>query len=343
MLNPILMKMSLHPLEAFEQKWLLLLLLLIPAMVAWLYLRRKRRSAWMELPAVDFFGIELKSGRIRYRWLPVALRMLAIALAIIALSRPVSETKREDVTTEGIDIIFAIDISSSMLARDFKPDRLQAVKEVAQEFVDARPNDRFGVVAFSGESFTLCPLTLDYILVKEQIASLKTGMVEDGTAIGDGLTTAINRLRESEAKSKVIILLTDGENNRGFIDPKTSAEIAKVMGIRVYTVGAGTNGKAYQPVAIAPNGNFIFDYADVRIDEALLKHIANGTGAKYFRATNKEALQQTYREIDQLEKTRMDVSVFKRKHDEFSFYLWLALGLILFEFLLRVLIFKQLP
>jgi Ca-activated chloride channel family protein len=230
-----------------------------------------------------------------------------------------------------------------MLARDFKPDRLEAVKEVALEFIDARPNDRFGVVAFSGESFTLCPLTVDYILVKEQIKSLKTGMVEDGTAIGDGLSTAINRLRESEAKSKVIILLTDGESNRGFIDPNTAAEIARVMGIRVYTIGAGTNGKAYQPVAISPTGTFIYDYADVRIDEALLKRIAVMTNAKSFRATNKEALRETYAEIDQLEKTRIDVSVFKRKHDEFAAYLWLALALLLIEFVLRYKVFKSIP
>lgn len=335
--------MKLYPLEAFVDKWLLALLLLIPLLAVWYMLRRKRQQAWFEMPSADFFGLSLSSWRTRYQWLPFALRLLAYIFIIIALARPQTESKREDVTTEGIDIVFAIDISTSMLARDFKPDRLEAVKEVALEFIDERPYDRFGLVAFSGESFTLCPLTVDYILVKEQIKNLKTGMVEDGTAIGDGLSTAINRLRESDSKSKVIILLTDGENNRGFIDPNTAAEIAKVMGIRVYTIGAGTNGKAYQPVAISPNGSFIYDYADVRIDNALLKRIASMTNAKSFRATNKDALRETYEEIDQLEKTRIDVSVFKRRHDEFAPYLWLALAFLLIEFVLRNNVFKSIP
>lgn len=335
--------MKINPFDIFEDKVVLILLALIPLMIAAYCFFRKRRQPWFVLPSADFFGLSANTLKIRLHWIPFALRMMALTLIIIALARPVSESRREDITTEGIDIVFAIDISSSMLARDFKPDRLEAVKEVAKEFVDARPNDRFGIVAFSGESFTACPLTVDYILVKQQIEMLKTGLVEDGTAIGDGLATAINRLRESTSSSKVIILLTDGENNRGFVDPNTAAEMAKVLGIRVYTIGAGTNGRAYQPVALAPNGSFIYDYADVKIDEALLKRIASVTNAKMFRATDKQALRNTYNEIDQLEKTKMDVSVFKRKHDEFSVFLWLALVLIFAEFLLRTQIFKSLP
>ena len=222
------------------------------------------------------------------------LRMLVVALLIIIIARPQSSSSFKNITTEGIDIVVALDISSSMLSKDFSPTRIDAAKKVASSFIDSRPNDRIGVVIFSSQAFTQCPLTTDHAVIKNLLAQVHTGMIEDGTAIGDGLATAVSRLKDDNAKSKVVILLTDGVNNTGSIAPLTAAEIAKVFNIRVYTIGVGTRGKALSPVAIMPDGTVQYAPADVEIDEDLLKNIASSTGGQYFRATDNESLTKIY-------------------------------------------------
>jgi Ca-activated chloride channel homolog len=274
-----------------------------------------------------------KSFRLYLLHLPFVLRMLVLALLIVALARPQSTSRTQDVTIEGIDIVVALDISGSMLAEDFKPNRMEAAKETAIEFVNMRPGDRIGLTIFSGESFTMVPLTTDHELLKDMLRTVHTGMVEDGTAIGDGLATAINRLRESDAISKVIILLTDGINNTGVIDPLTAAEIAQMYNIRVYTVGVGSSG----PVPYPFQTPFGVQYRDVEIpvDEALLKEMAEMTGGLYFWADNQAALTEIYTEIDQLERSKIDVIEFARKSDEYLPLVLLALLLAGLEFVLR--------
>jgi Ca-activated chloride channel family protein len=236
-----------------------------------------------------------------------------------------------------------MDLSPSMLARDFKPNRLESAKKVAMEFIDGRKNDRIGLVVFSGESFTQCPLTVDHSVLKNLLSAAEPNFLADGTAIGMGLATAVNRLRESKSTSKVIILITDGENNAGSVSPLTAAEIAQLYGIRVYTIGVGTRGMAYSPAYRYPNGEFGFDYVEVRIDEPLLKKIAEMTDAQYFRATNNEALMDIYKKIDQLEKTRFDVTEFRRKHEEFWPLVLLAALLLFTEWLLRNTLMRSIP
>ena len=276
------------------------------------------------------------------RHLPFALRAAAFALLVVALARPQDVEQNVRTNTEGIDIMLAIDVSGSMLARDFKPDRITAAKEVAGSFIADRYGDRIGLVAFAGEAFTQSPLTTDQSTLQTLLARIRSGLIEDGTAIGNGLATAINRLRESDAKSKVIILLTDGVNNQGQIAPMTAAEIAKAQGIRVYTIGVGTEGMAPYP-AIDMFGNLTFVNQKVEIDEKVLKAISDMTGGRYFRATDKEKLKAVYDEINQLEKSKIEVMKHISYHELFLTWALAALGLLFAEFLLSNLVLKRIP
>jgi Ca-activated chloride channel family protein len=260
---------------------------------------------------------------------------------ITATARPQTNMSRQDISVEGIDIILATDISSTMLAEDLKPNRLEAAKKVAIEFISGRPDDRIGLVVFSGESFTQCPLTSDHAKLMNLYNEVKFGMIDDGTAIGDGLATAVSRLKESKAISKVIILLTDGVNNTGALDPQSAAEIASLYGIRIYTIGAGTIG--YAPAPVRTPFGMQYQQMEVKIDEPLLKKISAMTNGKYFRATNNKKLEAIYKEIDQLEKSKIDVTEFRRKKEEFLFFA--LIGLILFgiEIILRYTLYRSLP
>lgn len=266
--------------------------------------------------------------------IPYALRTLTIGLLTIAAARPQSSSSVEDLTREGIDIVLSMDLSASMLSKDFDPNRLEASKTVATDFVNDRPNDRIGVVAYEGEAFTQIPLTTDQRVVMNGIGELQTGLLEGGTAIGMGLATAVNRLKDSEAESKVVILLTDGVNNAGKIEPLDAAQLAKLNDIRVYTIGVGTIGKARSPVAKMGN-QFQYDWVEVEIDETVLRDIAKLTGGRYFRATNGEKLASIYTEIDELEKTRFNVLRYNQKTEEFLPYGIAAVLAFFIEFLLR--------
>lgn len=269
------------------------------------------------------------------------LRLIILTLLIVAFARPQSSLSRQDISIEGIDLMIALDVSGSMLAMDFKPDRLEAAKEVAIEFIDGRQNDRIGLVIFSGEAFTQCPLTTDHSVLKNLFRDIKSGMIEDGTAIGDGLATAVNRLRGSKAISKVIILLTDGVSNMGSLDPRSAAEIAKLYGLRIYTIGIGSIGQAPYPVQ-TPFG-MQTQMMKVEIDEPLLKEIAQMSDGKYFRATNNAKLRAIYQEIDKMEKSKIDVTEFRKKKEEFLPLVLIALGLLVLEFCLRYLYVKNIP
>ncbi|MCZ4408515.1 VWA domain-containing protein [Cryomorphaceae bacterium 1068] len=274
---------------------------------------------------------------------PLLLRSLGLAMVIIALARPQSSLSWQNTSTEGIDIVVAMDISASMLAQDFKPNRLESSKQVAIDFIEARPNDRMGLVVYEGESFTQSPLTTDHRVLVNLFKDIKTGMVQGGTAIGMGLATAVNRLRDSDAKSKVIILLTDGDNNAGSIAPLTAAEIAKSFGIRVYTIGVGSEGRALSPVAVYPDGRYKYDYVEVKIDEPTLKEIAKMTDGAYFRATDEKALAKIYAQIDRLEKTKINVTEHSRKAEEYYFIALIGSLLLLSEFFFRKTILQMLP
>ena len=319
-----------------------LLLLLIPAIGGYWFIRKPARETFMRIPSLEFLGGG-KSWRVwMYQFLP-ALRMFAFSAFVIALARPQISLKEEEVKAEGIDIMMIMDLSSSMLAQDFKPDRLSVSKEVAAEFVDKRIYDRIGLAVFAGESFTQCPLTTDHRVLKDFLANLQCGMLEDGTAIGMGLAAGINRLKDSEAKSKVLILLTDGVNNTGYIQPITAAEIALEYDVKIYTIGVGSQGNALSPLSRRSDGRYVFGMTKVEIDEALLTEIANMTGGKYFRATSQEGLQKIYEEIDTLEKTEMEINVFKRYTEEFRRFLIIGLALLLLEVLLRFTVLRSLP
>lgn len=270
------------------------------------------------------------------------LRTLTMALLIVAMARPQTKMSSEKVSTEGIDIVLALDISSSMLAQDFEPNRLRAACDVATDFISGRPNDRIGLVVFAGESFTQCPITTDHKVILEALKKVESGIIEDGTAIGMGLATAADRLKDSDSKSKVVILLTDGENNQGIIDPKTAAEIASSLGIRVYTIGVGTEGMAPYPVKDR-FGRTRLQSVKVTIDEELLEYIANLTGVSYYRANNEGKLKDIFEEIDHLEKTRIEVASFTRYAEEFFPLAIAALVLLVIEQLLNLLIIRRLP
>lgn len=313
-------------------------LLIIPATILWYIFRHKKQEAPVRYSDTSGFDNLPRSWKVYARHLLFVLQMAALGLLIVAIARPQSSSTSQTSNIEGIDIILAQDISGSMLARDLKPDRLEASKKVAADFVEGRPTDRMGLVVFAGESFTQVPLTTDHGIMLNMLKELKTGMIEDGTAIGDGLATAINRLKDSEAISKVIILLTDGLNNAGSVDPYTAAELAKLYGIRVYTVGVGNYGTAPFPV----NTIFGTQYQQMRveIDEKLLTTIANSSGGKYFRATSNQKLDEIYDEIDRLERSKIEVTEFRHLHEEFYPLVAWALALLLLEFILRKTVFR---
>ncbi|MBN1768014.1 MAG: VWA domain-containing protein [Prolixibacteraceae bacterium] len=317
-----------------------LLLGLIP-LVAWYIFRQKKLSASLQISTIRGFAGAPKTWKHYLRHLIFVSRILVLALLIVVLARPQSSDSWENQTTEGIDIVMAIDVSTSMLARDLKPDRLEAAKDVATQFIAGRPYDRIGLVVFAGESFTQCPLTTDHAVVTNLLRETQTGIIEDGTAIGNGLATSVNRLKESDAVSRVVILLTDGENNRGEVPPLTAAEIAKTFGIRVYTIGVGIEGTAPYPVQ-TPFGTRI-QQVQVKIDEETMQSIADITGGKYFRATDNEKLKMIYDEIDQLEKAKIEVKEFSRKDEEFQPFALTALALLLLGLLLKISVFRNIP
>jgi len=325
----------------FSQPTYFWLLLLVPALIVFeLFIGRKKKP---QIMYSGFESFQKKPVTFRERLLqaPFILRSVAITMIIIALARPQSSSKSSNVTSEGIAIILAMDLSGSMLAEDLKPNRIEAAKKTALEFVDARKNDMIGLVVFSGESFSQCPLTSDHAMVKNLIKEMHSGMLIDGTALGEGLATAIARIKDSPAKSKVIILLTDGVNNMGSVAPVTAGEIARTFGIRVYTIGVGTKGMAPYPVKTPFGIQYINQ--EVQIDEDVLKEISSSTDGRYFRATDSKSLKRIYEEIDQLEKTKVEVSEFKRYSEEFLPWLFAAALIFGIELLLRYSILKTLP
>lgn len=314
------------------------LLLLIPLLI-WYFRRHKKQHAHITAPSTLPYGDFLKANNVGQHIL-FGLLCATFASLILAMARPQTSLSFEKTKTEGIDIVIALDISSSMLAQDFSPDRLEAAKQVGMEFISHRPNDRIGLVLFSGESFTQCPLTTDQRILLNLFSEVKNNdAIDTGTAIGNGLATAINRLRKSDAKSKIIILLTDGENNRGSIDPETAAELAEKLNIKVYTVGIGRNGIARTPVP-QPNGQVIYYNVPVKIDEQLLQKIAQTTNGRYFRATSKTKLKEIYAEIDKMEKTVIEKDRHTQKNESYHIFAFIALGLLSLYLLLKLLIIK---
>lgn len=324
----------------FAHPYFFLLLLLVPLAIG-LYLWREKRPATFTLSTIGAFRGRKVSWRTRLCWLPFALALLAFISGVVALARPQSSNAYSTESTEGINIVLALDISGSMLAKDLQPNRFEAAKSVAGEFVSSRPYDNIGLVVFAGESYTQCPLTTDHAVLLNMINSVEMGLVNDGTAIGSGLATAVNRLKEIKEGSKVVILLTDGTNNAGTIAPVTAAEIAASFGIRVYTIAVGTMGEALFPIQTYLGVEYV--KMPVEIDEASLKQIASATGGLYFRATDNNSLHKIYEEIDQLEKVKMKVESFTQKEELFPPYLWAALILLFAALLLRSTLFRRMP
>ncbi len=316
------------------------LLALIP-LIAWYVYRHRTLYAPVQFSGTARFGEGFRNYKYYLRHLPFTLRVLVLALLIMVVARPQSINRWKNVSTEGIDIVIALDISGSMLSLDFSPDRIGAAKSLATEFISGRPYDRMGLVVFSAESFTQCPLTSDHAALINLMRDVKSGMIDDGTAIGLGLANAVNRLKDSKSLSKVIILLTDGVNNTGSIAPLTAAEIAKNFGIRVYTIGIGTQGTAKYPVQT----QFGIQYQDmeVQIDEDILRKIAGLTGGKYFRATDNEKLRSIYKEIDKLEKSKIETREYSKKQEEYMIFALAALVLFLIERFLVMIVFKNIP
>ena len=326
----------------FANPYLLWLLVLLAPMIAYYIYRTLQGGAAIRISTIE--GVRRAPRTLRY-WLrhaPFVLRCAAFVLLVVALARPQDVDEQRRSSAEGIDIMLAVYVSGSMLARDFKPDRITAAKEVAGRFIADRYGDRLGLVVFAGEAFTQSPLTTDQSTLQTMLSRIRSGIIEDGTAIGNGLATAINRLRESDAKSKVIILLTDGVNNRGEIAPLMAADIAADMGIKVYTIGVGTRGKAPYPV-VDMFGNMSFQPMDVEIDEKTLEGIAERTGGRYFRATDNDKLQSIYDEINQLEKSKVEVTDYTVYHERFLALLLAALGVLLLEFVFSNIILKRIP
>lgn len=317
-----------------------LFLVLIP-IIAWYIYRQKKFGASLQVSTLMNLEAVPKNWKFYLRHLIFALKVAVISLLIIVLARPQSAENWENVSTEGIDIVMAVDVSTSMLARDLKPDRIEAAKDVASKFIAGRPYDRIGLVIFAGEAFTQCPITTDHAVVTNLLMETETGVINDGTAIGNGLATAVNRLKDSDALSRVIILLTDGENNMGEIPPLTAAEIAKNFGIRVYTIGVGSIGTAPYPFQ-TPFGIQVQD-VPVKIDEESLQSIAGITGGKYFRATDNAKLKQIYEEIDKLEKSKIEVKEFSKKQEEFQPFAIAAALLLIAAILLKTSIFRNIP
>jgi len=326
--------------EFANPEYFYFLLLLIP-FILWYILKDKNAHASIQVSTVKSFNAAPKTYKYYLRHALIVFRVLAIAFLITALARPQSSNKFENTTTEGIDIVMSLDISSSMLARDFEPDRLEAAKDVATQFITGRPEDKIGLVIFSGESFTQCPLTTDHAVLINLFQDIQSGMIEDGTAIGLGLANAVNRLKDSQAKSKVVILLTDGVNNQGDIAPVTAAELASTFGIRVYTVGIGTMGEAPYPVQTA--FGISMRNMPVKIDEDVLREIAEMTGGQYFRATDNNKLKAIYAEIDKLEKSKIEVRQYSTKSEEFLLFALFGAILLLLEIALRNSILRNIP
>ena len=318
------------------------LLLILPVVLTWQIFSRNKTQPLLKMPSLSnfqegsFFWARIFHGLFIFR-------LCAIGLIILAIARPQAvDISTRTKTNKGIDIVMAIDVSSSMLAQDLKPDRLTALKRVAAEFIEDRGSDRIGLVVYAGESYTKTPITSDKNIVKSSMREINfQGLIEDGTAIGMGLATSVNRLKDSRAKSKIIILLTDGVNNSGFIDPKIATELAVEFGIKTYTIGLGSNGTALAPVGILPNGKFKYGLTKVEIDEALLKEIALKTGGIYFRATNNQKLEEIYQEINKLEKTEIEEFKYYNYEEKYRILILLAIGFIIFEWIFRNTLFKS--
>lgn len=319
---------------SFANPGFLWILLILPALAWYLWYFKNSYHASVRFYSLTQFNTSIRGFKWFIALFNPYLRILALAFLIVAMARPQTSSSWQDISTEGIDIVISLDISTSMLAEDLKPNRLESSKDVAIDFIDERPNDRIGLVVFSGESFTQCPLTTDHDVLKNLFKDLKCGMLTDGTAIGLGLATAINRLKESQAKSKVIILLTDGSNNAGEMAPLTAAEIARKFGIRVYTIGVGTKGMAPYPFKDM-SGRTVYQNVEVRIDEKTMQEISSISGGKYFRATSNSKLKKIYKEIDQLEKTKFEVNEFKNKQEAFFPFAIIGFVLIMIELLIK--------
>jgi Ca-activated chloride channel family protein len=321
----------------FAQPWFLLLL---PVVGVLLFLRFKKKY-YAEVSFSSTAGFEgSQSWRTRLHPILLVFQALAMIALIFALARPQSVLTKENVNAEGIDIVMAMDVSSSMLAKDFEKDRLDASKRVAQDFVDRREHDRIGLVLFAGESFTQCPLTSDHSILKQFLSNLQCGLIAEGTAIGMGLANAVRRLKDSESKSKVVILLTDGVNNTGYIQPLQAASAAEKYGVKVYSIGVGTRGRARTPIAVKPNGQFVFGFAEVEIDEALLQKISEQTGGQYFRATDMESLEAIYDKIDKMERTKIEKTTFRRNREEFHWFVWIAVFAVFAYLMLANTVFR---
>ena len=325
----------------FLYPWILYFLLIIPLMIAWYIFRGMKVQTSVKYSSLNIFKEIPSTIREKLRHIPFAVRLIAIGLLIVALARPQSFSSGENVTTEGIDIAMVLDISGSMLAEDLKPNRLEAAKNVIDDFIQGRTSDRIGLVVFSRDAFTQCPLTIDYNVLRNLLMEIKSGMIEDGTAIGNAIANGINRLKDSDAKSKIIILVTDGVNNSGEVDPISAAEMAKTFGIRVYTIGVGTRGEAPYPVQ-TPFGTR-YQMVPVEIDEAVLQKISDITDGQYFRATNNSALREIYNKIDKLEKTKIEITSYKNASEKYHSWIWLGLILILIEMGLSKTILRELP
>jgi Ca-activated chloride channel family protein len=325
----------------FAYPWVLFFLFIVPLMLVWHWFIGQKRQPSITYSSLKIFNSFPSTWKEKFRHIPIILRALAIGLLIVALARPQSYSSGQNVTTEGIDIVMALDISGSMISEDLKPNRVEAAKKVIDNFIDGRPNDRIGLVIFASVAFTQCPLTIDHNVLKNLLKKVEPGMLPDGTAIGNGLADAVNRLKDSKAKSKVIILLTDGVNNTGEIDPLTAAEIAKTFGVRVYTIGVGTEGNAPYPVQ-TPFG-IRYQMMPDQIDEGLLKQIANITGGQYFRATDNRTLRNIYDKIDQLEKSKIDVTSYRNAAELFYGWLDVAFVLLLIELILSKTVFRKIP
>lgn len=325
----------------FAYPWIFALLLLVPLLIWWYVTRSSKYQSSLIVSSVKSFG-DTSSWKTALRHLPFILRMLAIICLIVALARPRTRNDQEMVSGEGIDIMLCMDVSGSMLAQDFTPNRLEAMKQVAAGFVDKRPTDRIGLVIFAGESFTSSPITMDRNTLKSQIYNAQTGYLADGTAIGDGLATSVERLRNSTARTRIVILLTDGENQGGLIDPIAAKEIAKSVGIKVYTIGMATEGFAAAPVQ-DEDGQISLRRQKVNLNETLLREIAAETGGLYFRARDNAGLQRIYAEIDKLEKSNVEITTLKRFNEKFFPFAFAAAILLLLELILKYTVFKKFP
>jgi Ca-activated chloride channel family protein len=327
----------------FSNKDAFYLFIILPLLVIWYIWKNRKNEGEMHFSSLSGMKKIKSSTRAKFRHSLFVLRLIAFSALICVMARPQSRTSWKDVKAEGIDIVLCMDVSHSMLAKDFDPNRLESAKEVAIDFVESRPNDRIGLVVFSGEAFTQCPLTTDHTILKNIIADVRTGQMADGTAIGLGLADAVSRVKESTAKSKVVILMSDGVSNVGEIAPLTAGEIAKTFGVKIYSIGVGTIGKALTPVGIYPNGHMEFAYVDVEIDEPVMTEISEMTSGKYFRAKDNKALKAVYKEIDRLEKSVINERNFSNKAERFFVFALIAAIALLLEFTLKNTLFKTLP